>query len=153
MHMHGVDIVDQMRTNYNVQFHSHKWWHKHFFFVVDSWLNNAWVLLKHDRLTRHEKVYKAQLPFHMEVAQSLITPWLDQPSTCKVACLNHPIAIHYSSQRPSLRRRCIVCKKKTRFRCNTCGGAHMCVDKCFLKVHTQRRWSLQVTRPARIEVE
>lgn len=35
-HMRGVNVVDQMRTDYNIQFHSHKWWHKHFFFIVDS---------------------------------------------------------------------------------------------------------------------
>ena len=110
-HIRGVDVVDQMRIDYSIQFHSHKWWHKRFFFIVDSWLNNSWVLLKHDRLTRGEPVYRRRLAYHFQVAQNLIAPWLDEPSTCKVQCLRQPGAIHFSSLRPGLRRKCIVCKR------------------------------------------
>lgn len=124
-----------------------------FFFTVDCWLNNAWVLLKHDRFTRHEKVYRQRLQFHMDVAHTVIAPWLDESLTCKVDCLRHPTAIHYSCQRPHLWCRCIVCKKKTRYRCTTCSGAHMCVDRCFVKVYTMQKWALRVTRPSRVAGE
>lgn len=147
--MRGVDVIDQMRTDYSVPFHSHKWWHKHLFFTVDCWLNNSWVLFKHDRYTRSAPVYMQRLPFHLAVAESLIAPWLDEPETCKVECIRHPGAIHYSSRRPRLRRQCIVCKRKTRFRCTTCAGAHMCLGQCFVKVHTQRKFALRVRRPTR----
>lgn len=75
--MRGVDVMDQMCTDYNVQFHSHKWWYKHLFFVVDSWLNNSWVLFKHDRVTRMEKVYRKCLQYHLDITHDLIAPWLD----------------------------------------------------------------------------
>ena len=141
--------MDQMRTDYSVQFHSHKWWHKHFFFIVDSWLNNSWVLLKHDRISRGEIVYRQRLSYHESVAETLIGPWLDALSTCKVECLRHPGAIHFTSRRPRLSRQCLVCKKRTPYRCSTCAGAHICLGRCFVKVHTQKMFALRVTRPVR----
>ena len=53
-HMRGVDLVDQMRGDYTVQFQSNKWWHKLFFFAVDSSIHNAWVCYRADRVARGE---------------------------------------------------------------------------------------------------
>ena len=36
--MRGVDVVDQCRVEYTTQIMSHKWWHRLFFFVLDSML-------------------------------------------------------------------------------------------------------------------
>lgn len=55
LHMRGVDLIDQMRRDYSVQFHSQKWWHRFFFFIVDSSLQNAWVLYKADQEAHGER--------------------------------------------------------------------------------------------------
>lgn len=96
--MRGVDIVDQMRTDYIVQFHSHKWWYKHLFFIVDSWLNNLSVFLKHDRVI----CGKNTISYYIEVAHTLIGPWCDPSSTCKVNCLAYLTTMHYNSFWPLL---------------------------------------------------
>ena len=44
--MRGMDVVDQCRVGYTAQIMSHKWWHRLFFFILDSSFGNAYVLYK-----------------------------------------------------------------------------------------------------------
>jgi hypothetical protein len=45
-HMRGVDVVDHLRGNYSCQVRSHKWWHRSFYFMVDTTMVNSWILHK-----------------------------------------------------------------------------------------------------------
>jgi hypothetical protein len=144
-HMRGVDVVDQMRRDYSVQFHSHKWWHKVFFFVHDSSLQNSWVHFKNDREGRNIKT-SSRLKFYYAIDEHLIEDWLDSPDTYKVDCLQCCDAIHYSYTYRKRRRQCIVCKRKVRFMCPTCGGTYLCLGPYFVKVHSQKKWALRVLR-------
>lgn len=83
VNMRGVDLVDQMRTHYTTQFHSHKWWHKYLMFVVDSVLHNAWICYRHDRRARGERRVRRS-NFMYDVAFGLIMPKLSMPRTCIV---------------------------------------------------------------------
>jgi hypothetical protein len=144
-HMRGVDMVDQMRRDYSVQFHLHKWWHKVFFFVHDSSLQNSWMHFKNDREGRNMKI-GSRLKFYYAVLEHLIEDWLDPSDTCKVDCLQRRDAIHYSYTYRKRRRHCIVYKRKVRFMCPTCGGVYLCLGPCFVKVHSQKKWALRVLR-------
>lgn len=111
--MRGVDVVDQMRRDYSCQFWSRKWWHKLWFFVLDSSLQNAWRLYKDDREARNERLHGCKA-FHFVVAMELIEPFFPLPRTCsrynaRNIELHH--SVHSQTRWP---RRCKYCKKKQR---------------------------------------
>lgn len=142
--MRGVDVVDQMRRDYTVQFHSRKWWHKVFMFTVDSSLQNGWVLFCHDRTTRHDKLISRRR-FLYNIALALIEPRLPLPRTCSPYNAS-PQAVHYSVASPNRRRICVVCKRKQSRYCPPCGNVYMCDDPCFRIVHSRRRWGLRLSQ-------
>ena len=43
-HMHGVDVADQLRASYSCQTRSHKWWHRVFFFLIDTSIVNMYAI-------------------------------------------------------------------------------------------------------------
>jgi len=139
--MRGVDLVDQMRTNYSTQFHSNKWWHKYLMFTLDSVLHNAWVLYRVDRHGRGEKRPR-RLHFMYDTAMGLIMPNVDLPRTCSIWNKN-PNALHYSQTHKQIRRRCCVCKKKQAGFCQACGFVFVCQDPCFLKLHSSKARALR----------
>lgn len=47
-HMHSVNVVDQMRTDYSVQFHSHKWWHK---YLLSLWIVGSTICRCYSNMT------------------------------------------------------------------------------------------------------
>jgi hypothetical protein len=42
--MYGVDVADQLRTSYNIQNRSLKWWHRIFFFLLDMTVVNMFII-------------------------------------------------------------------------------------------------------------
>ena len=70
--MRGVDVVDQMRWDYTVQFHSRKWWHKVFMFVLDSSLQNMWTLWQGHMQGRRAAKVGSRLSFYHRIAYALI---------------------------------------------------------------------------------
>ena len=44
--MRGVDVTNHLRGNYTSQVQSHKWWHRLFFFVLDTTMTNMWIIHK-----------------------------------------------------------------------------------------------------------
>lgn len=144
--MRGVDLIDQMRRDYTVQFHSRKWWHKLFFFTVDSSLQNAWVLYRDDRVRRKEKCIGGRLTFYLDVAKSLIEPTLKIPRRCDPHNIRHD-AIHYTVRDSSgLRKRCRLCKKKQRRICKACHWLPVCDEPYFAKLHTRKKWALRFSQ-------
>lgn len=142
-YMRGVDLIDQMHRHYTVQFWSRKWWHKLWFFVLDSSLQNAWILFsKH--LLAHGTAAEGRKAFYYSVALALIEPPLQLPRTCRGVHQN-PITIH-SSVRCTRRwpRQCIVCKAKQRRICKQCGNVFICDEPSFELVHRSRKWALKL---------
>jgi hypothetical protein len=39
-HMRGVDVADQLLSNYSCQVRAHKWWHRIFYFLLDMLVVN-----------------------------------------------------------------------------------------------------------------
>jgi len=44
--MNEVDVVDHLYTNYSYQTRSHKWWHKIFFYLLDTSIVNCYIFNK-----------------------------------------------------------------------------------------------------------
>jgi hypothetical protein len=42
--MRGVDVQDQLRTSYSSNIASKKWWHRLFFFCLDTTVTNTYIL-------------------------------------------------------------------------------------------------------------
>ena len=144
--MGGVDKVDQMRHDYTVQFHSRKWWHKLFpGFVLDSSLQNAWILFSSDHKTRWEKWHSRCLVFYYEVALVLIAPKVNLPRTSGPNNRN-PGALHHSQHHPHLQCICYVYRKKQHWYCRACGFAFMCYGPCFVNVHASKKWSYRLNQ-------
>ena len=73
--MRGINIVYQTRVQYTAQINSHKWWHRLLLFILDTLLENAYLLYKAyvvSRRSRQKPFSCAQ--FHYEVAIWFITP-------------------------------------------------------------------------------
>lgn len=143
-HMRGVDLIDQMRRDYTVQYHSRKWWHKLMFFVVDSSLMNAWVLFRSDMQARGQRI-GSRLKFYFTVAKELVTSYMRLPRTCTRHNTN-PDAVHMSERHEKLRRKCRVCGRKQNRYCAACGDIFLCDGPCYKKVHTLKKWALRVSR-------
>ena len=43
-YMHGVDVLDQLRSSYIAQNRNHKWWHKIFNGVLDISIVNMYIM-------------------------------------------------------------------------------------------------------------
>ena len=53
--MRGVDVADQLRASYSCQTRSHKWWHRIFFFLLDTTMVNMYIMyIAHLRSFRRE---------------------------------------------------------------------------------------------------
>lgn len=142
--MRGVDLIDQMRRDYSVQYHSRKWWHKFLFFIIDSSLQNAWVLYRADRQARAEGGRKlTRRNFYYSIAKELVLPLIRPAVTCTLSNRNSNL-FHCSVPHPSLQRRCKVCKRKQNRYCRAC-DMFMCDDPCFIKAHTSRRWAMRLS--------
>lgn len=76
-HMNGVDISDQLRTQYSTYRKSKKWWQYLFWFCFDLAMSNAFILMKespnHIQHTRNGGIKSLTLlDYRKSVAKSLI---------------------------------------------------------------------------------
>lgn len=135
--MRGVDLVDQQRQEYSTQLHSHKWWHRIFMFVLDSQLLNSYILYACDHRALGLPLLSRSL-WHYTLAEYLIRPRM------RAGHIRGPIrnlaagGLHFSEGHPVMRRRCVVCNRRTRRMCPGCGGMFQCEGTCYRVVHTQR---------------
>ena len=136
--MNGVDHADQLRTEYPTFRTSRKWWQYVFWFVFDTAVTNAFILMKesdnHQRRTKTGKPKPLSLlEFRMNLAKLLIGDYSEN----KRASLATVTAGHF----PKLgdkHRRCRQCsktkrRKETKNTCAQC-NVHLCVD-CFQPYH------------------
>jgi hypothetical protein len=135
--MHGVDVVDQYRMYYTAALQSHKWWHRCLTLILDSSLQNGFILYHADVVEVGLPMYSRQLwPYN--VARALVAPFVrvNVPRGLRRNNLARQ-GFHHSERCPDARRKCIVCRHRTRQFCGACGGRFMCDKFCFVRVHTQ----------------
>lgn len=143
--MRGVDIIDQCRMEYIAQLRSHKWWHRLLLFVLDITLGNTYVLYKAHVVNCGQKRLMSLVEFHYEVANALCDCEVRLGRT-GFAFNRTKHSLHYSARHASLRRQCIICRRKQIRYCPGCGGAYMCKGKCFVKVHSIPKYAAKVLK-------
>ena len=57
-YMRSMDVADQLRASYSSQTRSHKWWHRVFWFLVDTSIVNMYVM----HLSRCQNTQDLQKP-------------------------------------------------------------------------------------------
>ena len=72
--MRGVDVSDQLRGEYSCQVRSHKWWHRLFFFLLDTARVNSWIIHKSFAKRDGQKALE-HVQFTMDLANALMVDW------------------------------------------------------------------------------
>ena len=71
-----VDVADQLRASYSCQTRSHKWWHRVFFFLLDTTVVNMYVYyLAILRERRVSTIPLTHLQFKGKVCEALTKNW------------------------------------------------------------------------------
>ena len=75
-HMHGVDVADQLRASYSCQTRSHKWWHRVFFFLIDTSIVNMYAIyLDKCRNCAPPRKPMTHLQFWTQLCEALMQNW------------------------------------------------------------------------------
>jgi len=74
-YMRGVDVTNQLHTNYSYMLSTHKWWHKIFCFVVDQSIINSYILHCKESQWLELHVLK-YIYFNLGVGNYLVAPSL-----------------------------------------------------------------------------
>ena len=143
-HMGGVDLADQLRQYYKVSRRSYKWWIYVFWFMLDTAVNNAYVLYTYTNMPALKKK-KSLLDFKMEcimemTANSKNNHFLKSPSITSPS-ITSPSMHKRVKGRKRVCRRCSTLNKKTEgnnsikssWMCESC-QISLCVD-CFPAHH------------------
>lgn len=131
--MRGVDVSDQLRGEYSCQVRSHKWWHRFFFFLLDTARVNSWIF--HKACTRNAgKEALEHVQFTMQLAEALMAPWRQGRGVTSL--YNRRPCIHVLVK-TKFRRQCKYCNGDTRTNmcCPQCGDVYLHNEPCFLRSH------------------
>lgn len=140
-HMRGVDVSDQLRGSYTVQIPTKKWWHRIYFFAMDTALTNAYVIYREGLWARGVRP-KTHLDYQLEVAYSLMG--LPVPRSQDGAAIpqaramgSRPLAMGavHIPELTRLRRVCRLCRKRTQYICRQCSSIRLCFGDCFTSYH------------------
>lgn len=150
--MGGVDLADQYRSYYEVGRSGKKWWRYAFWFLVQTSIVNAFLLMKAaNPAARRRTPANSHIHFRLSLLDSLIsgvpartTSLGENPSISGRAT---PAAeAHKLVQIPGRKKRCFQCSKnknvtasgrsvETVFGCLLC-GIHLCKGHCHTDYHS-----------------
>jgi hypothetical protein len=138
-HMRGVDVADQLRSNYSCQVRTHKWWHRIFYFLLDMSVVNMYLMY----LECWKKFPIGTRPMaHLQFRNNLckaMTQGFHGRDGLGVLDLPHEPRIHIPSW-TKYRRECTLCGKRCHYFCFKCNCKFMCFSQgCFERRHTPRR--------------
>lgn len=131
-YMRGVDLCDQLRGTYSTLPKTHKWWHRIFFFLLDTSLVNAWLLHNSNARAGNE-LEMSHRDFQLVMAEEVTSTWKGRMAWTSAFRPTH--ATIYVPLWQDFRRVCKMCKKRTRTMCAECGDKFLCVTPCYMKCH------------------
>ena len=111
--MGGVDLLDQVISNYDMQRKSMKWWKKVSVLIIELCVANAFVLLLHN--PQHKKKNSVHRALRETLATQLTRSLLDN----KIDTYKSPHA-HYKSDAEKLVGKHFPIKHSERDRCTAC---------------------------------
>ena len=148
-YMGGVDRGDQLRQYYHVRYKCHKYYKYVFWFLFDTSITNAFILLNHSKQNYTIK------NFRIELAKALIGNYNSRkrrsidgpsPSQRRIPVRHFPMKKRTGSKKGI--SRCHYCakhrstpvRKETFWYCEEC-KVHLChsgtIEDCFLKYHQE----------------
>lgn len=142
-YMGGVDVGDQLRYYYSTQIATKKWWHRVYFFCLDTCITNAYIMHKGTCARLGVKALNHK-DFQMCTAYALMA----QPHRVEVISALVPrrpplarnaAAVVHLPCKTVLRRVCRVCKKRTYWVCEQCDNTRLCTQECFKVFHIPAR--------------
>lgn len=108
--MRGVDSADQMRGSYKMLSKSHKWWHRLFYFLLDTTIENSWIM--HSNLSfKFFENPMSHLDFYLQMANSLASKWPHECQGYSKFNPDYPRA-HGLLSMGIDRKACQVCKRR-----------------------------------------
>lgn len=130
--MRGVDTADQLRGIYTSLSRSHKWWHRLFFYLLDTTVCNAWIIHS-DISFRFLEEPLTHLDFQMQLAKDLTAKWGGRTQGFSNRA---PLvaAAHGTRSMGSKRANCLICGRRTNQWCPGCYG-HVCKGDCYWSSH------------------
>lgn len=133
-YMCGVNMVDQLRISYCMQKHTHKWWHKIFFFVLNMTNVNMFIIYLMECKNRFQKPI-SHLQFMVELCEVLLQSCELQGNTALLWFRSYCYPIF-----TELRKPCMVCNGlevvpviRSKTCCTGCNNKYMCFKKRYYK--------------------
>ena len=135
-YMRGVDVADQLRASNICQTRSHKWWHWVFWFLVDTFIMNMYIMYLHIYGTATNPITsKTHLQFKTDLCSELLTNWKGCQERSNQNLENRP-NIHMPSW-TAICHAYVVCESIIHTYCFQCNGAFMCWQGgCYERYHT-----------------
>jgi hypothetical protein len=126
--MRGVDAADQLRGVYSCLTRSHKWWHRLFFYMLDTTICNMWII--HSDLSfRFLQEPLTHQNFQLQLAKDLASTWKGRKLGYSIFSPYIPSA-HGPKRRGKKRGNCRICGQRTNQWCPGCQG-HTCKGNCY----------------------
>jgi hypothetical protein len=116
--MRGVDIADQLRGVYSCLTESHKWWHRVFFYMLDSMVSNMWIIHS-DLRFRFLEDPMTHLSFQLQLAKDLAAKWVGRKRGYSIFAPFYP-AVHGQKSMGKKRGICRICGARTNQACPGC---------------------------------
>jgi hypothetical protein len=130
--MRGVDAADQLRGVYSSLTRSHKWWHRIFFYMLDTTVCNMWIIHS-DISFRFLKEPLTHQNFQLQLAKELAARWGGRKHGYSIFSPFTKSA-HGPKSRGKKRGNCRLCGQRTNQWCPGCQG-HICKEPCYWDNH------------------
>jgi hypothetical protein len=130
--MRGVDTTYQLRGVYSCLTRSHKWWHRLFFYMLDSTVVNMWII-HNDLSFRFLQDPLTHMTFQLQLAKELAAKWARRKHGYSTFVPYKPCA-HGPKSMGKKRGNCQVCGERTNQACPGC-EVHICKGFCYWDNH------------------
>ena len=135
--MGGVDLADARRKTYTCSCRSKKWWHRIFYYLVDTAVVNSFILFNEG--SHYAK--RTQKEFVIELTEQLMSQHNSRKRAGNPSGNTLPSAkcSNHCPERSEKCRQCRTCsldggQKRSSYMCSTCNPenpVHLCIDPCF----------------------
>jgi hypothetical protein len=130
--MRGVDIADQLRGVYSCLTRSHKWWHRIFFYMLDTTVSNMWII--HSDLSfRFLQEPLTHMTFSIQLAKDLASKWGEKKHGYSTFA-PYWARVHGAKSMGKKRGLCKVCGERTNQACPGC-QVHICKERYYWDNH------------------
>jgi hypothetical protein len=130
--MRGVDTADKLRGIYSTLTRSHKWWHRIYFFMLDTTISNMWIVHS-DISFRFLQDPMTHLNFQLQLARDLAKPWSGRNQGYSIFSANVASA-HGPKSMGKKRGNCLICGRITNQFYPGCRG-HIYKSDCYWDTH------------------